>query len=141
MFSVKIEPISVSQSTTLRWGGSDIKAEFAADGDLGTESSTTCSNGKLHWFEMKFDAVYCFDEVVMVLRLNGNAYRMQNTEVTVVNTKSESEELCGILKVKGVWTDEAQTYTIPCNLKCGDEIKLSNYNCIHIRELSAFQTG
>jgi hypothetical protein len=105
-------------------------------------------NGELHWFKMKFDALCCFNEVVLIQFLNNNnAYRMQDTNVLVVNSKTGSEKLCGVLKVRSVWTIEGQTYRIACGLKCGDEIKLTvqqeknNPVCIHMREITAIHTG
>ena len=96
---------------------------------------------------MKFDAIHCFSEIVIMNdKLNENAYRMQDLKVFVVNTKTGSESLCGVLKVRNIWTIEGQTYKIPCDLKCGDEVQheTENYNYngrVHMRQINAFRTG
>ena len=96
---------------------------------------------------MKFDDVFCFSDVVIInSEQNIHAYRMDDTKVLVVNSDTGDESLCGVLKVSDVLTIEGQTYRIPCDLKCGDEVKLtlrheSKPVCIHIWEITAFQTG
>ena len=100
---------------------------------------------------MKFDSVYCFSDVV-IINSHADAYtaRMDDTKVLVVNTKTGTKGLCGVLKVSDVLTIEGQTYRIPCDLKCGDEVKLTvrhdkeKYHinaCIHMREIVAFHKG
>ena len=61
----------------------------------------------------------------------------------VVNTKTGSEYLCGLLKIGNVYTVEGQTYKIPCSMKCGDEVKVNvrgegRQACIHLIEINAF---
>ena len=143
----QVRPSSVSQSSErFEW-----KAELAIDGDQETKSHTICNWDTDLWYKMKFDAVYCFSDVVIIQSYQDrNAYRMDDTEVFVVNTKTGTESLCGVLKVSDVLTIEGQTYRIPCDLKCGDEVKLTirhdkdKYHidaCIHMREIKAFHTG
>ena len=77
------------------------------------------------------------------------AYRMDDTGVFVVDSDTREESLCGVLKVSDVMTIEGQTYRIPCDLKCGDEVKLtvrhdSKYEkdaCIHMKEITTFHQG
>ena len=98
---------------------------------------------------MKFDAIHCFSEIVIMNdKLNENAYRMQDLKVFVVNTKTGTESLCGVLKMREVWTVEGQTYKISCDLKCGNEVKLTvrhnsgeynNLACIHMSEIKAYR--
>ena len=145
MFSGQVEPASVSQSSTY----STNKAEVAVDGNLATVSETLGSWDTEVWFKMKFDAFICFSQVVIIQsHHNGNAYRMEDAKVFVVNTDAGTENLCGIFKVSPVMTIEGQTYHIPCHLKCGNEVKLTvrhdhSYNyrynaAIHMREIMAF---
>ena len=100
------------------------------------------------WYKLKLDTVYCFSDVVIIQsHLNNHANRMDGTEVFVANSKTGTESLCGVLKVRDIYTIEGQTYRIPCDLKCGDEVKLTlrddthKYNCIHMIEISALHTG
>ena len=68
---------------------------------------------------MKFDGVYCFSEVVIILPgLNNNVFRMDGAEVFVVTTAKGTDNRCGVLKVRDIYTIEGQTYKIPCDLKC-----------------------
>ena len=100
---------------------------------------------------MTFDDIYCFSKVVIVQsKTNEMADRMDGTDVFVVNTETEAKSLCGVLKVGSGTTIESQTYTIPCDQKCGNEVKLTlrhdkgNYNieaCIHMKEITAFYSG
>ena len=142
---------SVSQSTTLTWNGTVLNAERAIDGDLTTVSHTNCSWNTDLWYKMKFDAVFCFsDVVIMQSHWHQTAYRMDDTGVFVVDSDTREESLCGVLKVSDVMTIEGQTYRIPCDLKCGDEVKLTvrhdngkydNPACIHMKEIKAYYTG
>ena len=144
MFSGQVEPASVSQSSTY----STNKAEAAVDGNLTTVSETLGSWDTKVWFKMKFDAFICFSEVVIIQsHHNGNAYRMEDVKVFVVNTDAGTENLCGVLKVSPVMTIEGQTYHIPCHLKCGNEVKLTVRHdedlywliaMIHMKEIMAF---
>ena len=148
-FSVnfKAEPVSVSQIDTYY----NEKAELAIDGDLTTKSNTNSAWDTDLWYKMTFDAVICFSEVVIVQSfLNFHAYRMNDAKVFVVNTNTGTKSLCGVLKSRTDSTIEGQTYRIPCNLKCGDEVKLTvrhdrgKYSvdaCIHMKEINAFHTG
>ena len=137
--------------------GQRLKAENAIDGDLTTTSHTICALDTDIWYKMTFDAIYCFSKVVIVQsHTNGNGDRMDGTDVFVVNTETGAKSLCGVLKVGSGTTIESQTYTIPCDQKCGNEVKLTlrhdkNINdnyisnlygaCIHMREMEAFYTG
>ena len=128
-----------------------MKAAFAVDGDLTTSSHTECAWNTDLRYKMKFGAVYCFSDVVIInSHFNEHSPRMDDLQVLVVSTEKGTESLCGVLKVGDVLTMEGQTYRIPCNLKCGDEVKLklrhdsSKYAmvaCIHMMEINAFHTG
>ena len=147
----KIAPASVGQISTSEWNGGYYPAELAIDGDQNTNSGTKGKGDTDLWFKMNFDDFFCFFEVVIIQsHLTVNAYRMQDAKVFVVNTKTGVESLCGVLKVNPVWTIEGQTYRFPCNLKCGDEVKVTvlhrsgnyvNMATIHMREITVFGTG
>ena len=146
-------PTSVSQSSTYVYTetGDIKKAENAIDGDLKTFAHTKCAWDTDVWYKMKFDAVYCFSDVVIInSKLNEYANRMDEAKVLVINTETGAESLCGVLKVTDVMTIEGQTYRIPCDLKCGDEVKVTlrhdkdkyrHEACIHMNEISAFHKG
>ena len=126
-------------------------AERAIDGNLNTHSHTICDWDTDLWYKMKFDAVYCFFDVVIIISHTDYYYaRMDDTEVFVADSDTGDESLCGVLKVSDVPTIEGQTYRIPCDLKCGDEVKLTvrhdsgkydNVACIHMTEIKIFQRG
>ena len=98
------------------------------------------------------DSFFCFSEVVIIQsHLNGNAARMEDAKIFakifVVNTDTDIVHLCGVLKVGPVMTIEGQTYHIPCQMRCGNEVKVtlqhdrgfySRDATIHMREISAF---
>ena len=74
---------------------------------------------------------------------------MEDTNVFVVNSKTGTESLCGVLKISSKKTLKSQTYTIPCDQKCGDEIvlkvrhdkgKYEKPGCIHMREIKVETT-
>ena len=138
-----VKPTTVSQINNYETR----TAERAIDGNLNTHSHTDCAWDTDLWYKMKFDAVYCFSDVVIInSHTNDYSARMDDTEVFVVNTKTGTESLCGVLKVSDVLTIDGQTYRIPCDLKCGDEVKLtlrheSQPVCIHTWEIMAFLTG
>ena len=146
--NIQVQPLSVSQSSTYK----DRSADQAVDGDLTTTSHTLCAWNTILWYRMKFDAVYCFTEVVIVQSHweKHNADRMDGIKVFVVNREKKTESLCGVLKVSDDLTIEGQTYRIPCDLKCGDEVKLTlrhdkgRYHvkaCIHMKEITSFGKG
>ena len=100
------------------------------------------------WYKMQFDAVYCFYEVVIIQdKRNHFAYRMDGTKGIVINARSGAESLCGVLNVINDYSLEGQTYRIPCDVKCGDEVKLTlrhnigeydKNGCIQMREITAY---
>ena len=145
--SIQELPTSVSQSTTLN----DQIADRSIDGDITTASFTTAAYDKTLWYKMHFEEKHCFSEIVIMQSQLGNtAYRMDDTNVFVVDTETGSENLCGILETKEDWTIEGQTYRIPCDLKSGDEVKLTvihartTYSlpaCIHMLEIMAYSKG
>ena len=94
--------------------------------------------------------------VIVQSKTNEMADRMDGTDLFVVNTETGAKSLCGVLKVGSGTTIESQTYTIPCDQKCGNEVKLTlrhdkNINdnyisnlygaCIHMKEIKALYTG
>ena len=147
----QVKPVSVFQSSTFEYEGYREEAEYAIDGSLATSSHTDCAWVTDIWYKMTFDAIYCFSKVVIVQsKTNEMADRMDGTDVFVVNTETGAKSLCGVLKVGSGTTIESQTYTIPCDQKCGNEVKLTlrhdkpKYNmeaCIHMKEITAFYTG
>ena len=146
----QVKPSTVFQSSTLFWQGNAKEAGDAIDGDLTTISHTVPARNADVWFKMKFDTFQCFSNVVIIQsHWDQWAVRMDDTNVFVVNTKTGTESLCGVLKVSDVMTIEGQTYRIPCDLKCGDEVKLtvrhdSKYEkdaCIHMKEITTFHQG
>ena len=74
---------------------------------------------------------------------------MHDAKVFVVNNDSQNESLCGILRIRDVEGIEGQTYDIPCDMKCGNEVKLSVYHgtgkykrsaCITMAEIMAYSS-
>ena len=113
---------------------------------MNTNSHTNCGCNTKIWFKMRFkNALTCFRDIVLIQAALNREYasRMDETAVWVVNTKTGSEYLCGLLKTGNVYTIEGQTYKIPCCMKCGDEVKLTVRGegrevCIYLREINAF---
>ena len=144
-------PSAVSQSSTFDRDSQLYQAERAIDDDVSTFSHTECAWNTALWYKMKFGAVYCFSDVVIInSHFNENSPRMDDMQVLVVNAGKRTESLCGVLKVGDALTMEGQTYRIPCNLKCGDEVKLTLRHdsgkyamlaCIHMMEITLFHTG
>ena len=98
-----VRPSTVSQISTY----DSRKAEYAVDGDLSTYTHTKCLWDTSVWYKMKFDAIYCFSEVViMQSHLSYSAFRMDDMKVLVVNNGERTESLCGFLRVKDVRTIE-----------------------------------
>ena len=62
--------------------------------------------------------------------------------ICIGNRATGHESLCGILKIRDIYTAEGQTYKIPCD-RCGDEVKVIVRHdqgleaCIHMREIIA----
>ena len=65
----------------------------------------------------------------------------------VVDTETGEEALCGSLETKGGQSMEGQTYSIPCDQKCGNRVKFTvlhetgEHNtpgCIHMLEIMAY---
>ena len=141
-----IEPVEVSQSSTYTGQDNKFGPHLAIDGYIDTNSHTNCGSNIDIWFKMRFkNALTCFRDIVLIqAAMNRNhASRMDGTAVWVVNTKTGSEYLCGLLKTGNVYTVEGQTYKIPCSMKCGDEVKVtvrgkSREACIYLREINAF---
>ena len=126
-------------------------ANLAIDGDFTTKSSTLAGWDRPLWYEMHFDNKHCFSEIVIVQSdyinpLNGR--RMDDAKIFVVDNSAES--ICGILEIKEEWTIRGQTYRIPCNMKCGNEVKVTLLHergkhgvlaAIHMREILAYSHG
>ena len=95
---------------------------------------------------MTFDNVYCFSEIVIFGMLD-KKYHMRDTKVLVLNSMEGTESVCGVLD-RLSQENEEQRYTIPCDLKCGDEVKLTvqhdityiSKGCIRMREVQAYQS-
>ena len=134
-------PSSASQSSTYSYN----VAENAIDDDLTTFSTTNSFWDKEVWYKMNFGAVFCFTEIVIInSHWNSFRYRMEDMKVLVVNLDTNKESLCGILKMKSEQSVHGQIYKIPCDMKCGDEVKLTVYHetgdynqdaCIHMYEI------
>ena len=146
---MQVTPISAYQINSYR---SSKNAYSAIDGDLSTNSHTNCAWNKDLWYKIKFDTIYCISEVVIIQShmQRQNAKRMEDSKVFIVNTVKGTESLCGVLKIKSTMTLEEQTYKIPCDLNCGDEVRLtlrhdhgkySSPACIHMFEIMAFFKG
>ena len=128
--------------------GSD-KAELATDDNMKTRCHTECAFDSTVWYKMRFDANYCFSEIMIVQSYHDESgYRMNGTKIAIVNTYTGEESLCGILSVKDQWSVKGQTYKIPCQLKCGNEVKLTVHRksgsaeaCIHMEEILAFYSS
>ena len=72
---------------------------------------------------------------------------MEDMKVIIVNTDTNEESLCGMLKMRSEESVHGQTYKIPCDMKCGDEVKLTVYHgtgdyenaaSIHMAEITAY---
>ena len=67
---------------------------------------------------------------------------MDGAEVSVIS-KADNPILCGAIQITDILTAEGQTYTIPCDLACGDGILLSvnravgQLRCITVKEVTA----
>jgi hypothetical protein len=140
----------VTQSTTY-FEKIPFHAERAVDDNLVTISHTMCAWNTDVWYNMNFDDVYCFSEI-WINKAKDNEYRlrMHDTKVFVVNTTTKSQALCGKLALNGAGNQQGQPYKIRCDLKCGNQVKLTvrhdqgkyNYQaCIHMREIKAFRSG
>ena len=148
--SLPIIPSSVTHISTFIADGTANVAERAIDGKLHTSSHTLGYWDTPAWFKMSFDRSFCFTEVVIIQsQLKDLAFRLEDAKVYVVNTDNGAEYLCGILKVRNEYTVEGQTYTLPCDGKCGNEVKVtvlheegkySNRAFINMREIRAYAT-
>ncbi|KAL5249982.1 hypothetical protein ACHWQZ_G015902 [Mnemiopsis leidyi] len=148
--SLPIIPSSVTHISTFIADGTANVAERAIDGKLHTSSHTLGYWDTPAWFKMSFDRSFCFTEVVIIQsQLKDLAFRLEDAKVYVVNTDNGAEYLCGILKVRNEYTVEGQTYILPCDGKCGNEVKVtvlheegkySNRAFINMREIRAYAT-
>ena len=93
---------------------------------------------------MKFRTLHCFEEIVLIQAAKDETRkRMDDTEVLVVNTKTEKVYPCGKLTTREGESIQEQTYKIPCSMECGDEVKLTvqketEHACIHLKEIKVF---
>ncbi|KAL5253017.1 hypothetical protein ACHWQZ_G015691 [Mnemiopsis leidyi] len=145
--TVKVQPVSVESSSQ---NNLDNDANKAIDNDFATQSHTECEFDTDIWYRMNFESVHCFTEVVMVNSAwSAFVGRMKDLKVFVLDTRQDTERLCGSLELNNDWTWAGQTYRIPCDSKCGDKIELrvrhdeDNYNkpgCIHMYEIEAWKS-
>ena len=77
-----------------------------------------------------------------------SGYRMNGAKIAIVDTNTWGQSLCGILSIKDHWSVKGQSYRIPCQLKCGNEVKLTVHResgsvkaCIHMKEILAFYSS
>ena len=136
-------PSSVSQIST----DHDKGANRANDNNLSTYSKTWNAWDKTLWYKMKFDVIHCFTRIVVINSHWNYRYRMQDAKVSVVDNDSQKENLCGTIRIRDVEGIEGQTYDISCDMKCGDEVKLTVYHgsgkykrgaCITMAEIMAY---
>jgi len=134
---------AVSQSSTRSQGRDRMSAEFAIDGDIETASQTKCAWNTEHRFTVEFRGRQCVDKVkFMQSFMDYNAYRMQHTEVVVMD--EDEEHNCGRITINDDKTVEGQTYEVMCDGACGDSVmlkvrhdkgKYSYMGCLHISEI------
>ena len=73
---------------------------------------------------------------------NRYRFRMDGAKVSLFNGTG-SHKLCGAIKINDVLTMKGQTYTIDCDLACGDGIVVTvnkeygKERCIHVYEVTA----
>ena len=90
---------------------------------------------------MNFDETHCFSEIVIINSHWGgyDRFRMNGGQVFVVGTET----------VERGQSVEGQTYSIPCDQKCGNRVKFTvlhetgKYNtpgCIHMLEIMAYNS-
>ena len=107
-----IPPISVSQKGN--WYGN--KAYRAVDNNPDTFAHTDCGYNRDLWYKMQFGAVHYFSEVVMdITGQGGQAKRMDDTKVHVLNTEQGTDFLCGTLKFDK--NNQDQIYRYKTDLK------------------------
>ena len=144
----KEEPSSVTQISVY----DGLVADLSIDGDFTTKSSTLAEFGSALWYKMYFEHKHMFSEIVIMQSdlHPPHGRRMNDTKVSVIDTGTGSENLCGILETKEDWTIEGQTYRIPCHLKSGNQVKLTVLHkraihgvqaAIHMLEIMAYSQG
>ena len=75
-------------------------------------------------------------------QINYDRFQMDGAKVTVFN-ETGSHIICGAIQINDVLTVEGQTYTIDCDLACGDGIdvvvnrEVGKDRCIHVYEVTA----
>ena len=136
-----IAPVVATQDSTLQ----NYVARLCIDGKIGTLCHT---DKKDHvWYQVNFDEIFCVDMVKLILhKTDGAQFRMNNGNISVKNSDSDENGLCGILIVRDTPTTEGQTYEIECGKYiCGDEIRLDVVRkgdeptrYIAMREVTAF---
>ena len=134
----KIPIKSVAVSSTY----SSAVSDFAIDGKIDTgKFHSHCSPNK-EWIRLHLRNNACIEAVrVYQSHLNSNKDRMDGAQISVVNSITGEKEKCGELHTTDILTVEGQTYTIPCDMKCGDAIELSvhkNGGCVHVKEVETF---
>ena len=123
------------------------------DEDWTTRAHLECSADStlVLWYSMEFQLAHCFTEVIVFQShyKEDAASRMNGTEVYLQDKHANTEELCGTIAIRSVWSAEGQTYHISCRERCGDVIQLrlryqdqlhGGYKtaCIHFREIEAY---
>ena len=101
IFSAEI-PIALSgaeQSTT----EGENTASLAIDGNISTSSQTNCLHDNTIWFKVNFTHIYCVKKVRLTQVADESArhlvWRMQDTNLTILNSKTGVEGLCSTLKM------------------------------------------
>ena len=123
---------NASQSST----EGDSSASLAIDKNLSTSSQTEVKFNETIWFRVNFSATHC----VHVVRLKEIAspdtkylnWRMQHTNLRIINGKTHQNASCGILEVK----DKQLDYDVKCGGEiCGDMLELM------VRHLNKTKSG
>ena len=103
----------------------DSVASLAIDKDLSTSSQTEWSYDTTIWFRGNFSATYCVNEVRLKEIASPNYthlnWRMQHTNLNIINSKTDVNASCGKLEV----VDHKLDYTVKCTEEvCGDMLEL-----------------
>ena len=118
------------------------------DGDLSSRYHSVCAKNTDIWLRLHFSSIRCVKKVLIFQTHLSSAgkYRMDGTKVILSDTNTETDTLCGTLKISQTLNATDQLHYTDCENSCGDTILLAvnhpntqHYEgCMHVYEVMAY---
>lgn len=136
---VRVDSSTARQSSTIH---PPYYALRAIDQEFTIAAHTNCTAQHDQWLEIEYVGCHLFEQIVIypdpILANEPHIHRMDGAQIAVLND-GDLQYPCGVLQTEmGV-----RSYTINCKPpavdRCGDRVRISGANCIHVVEVESYE--